>query len=104
MKPTITIEIPADSEALVRRFLALHEELAQLALAAPEGTVFDACEAAVVAKGRDLSAQILADAVARRVEAAEKKGRRCGLAPVAGPRRTAGPRPGNSSVRSASSP
>jgi len=71
MKPTITIEIPADSEALVRRFLALHEELAQLALAAPEGTVFDACEAAVVAQGRDLSAQILADAVARRVEAAE---------------------------------
>jgi hypothetical protein len=104
MKPTITIEIPAGSEALVRRLLALHEELAQLALAAPDGTVFDACEAAVVAKGRDLNAQILADAVARRVEAAEKKGRRCVPAPAAGPRRTAAPRLGNSSVRSASSP
>src|SRR5438067_12440436 len=74
MKPTVTIEIPADSEALVRRLLALHDELAQLALAAPDGTVFDACEAAVVAKGRDLNAQILADALARRVEAAEKRG------------------------------
>ena len=38
MKPTITIEIPADSEALVRRLLALHEELAQLALAAAKDT------------------------------------------------------------------
>ena len=104
MKPTITIVIPADSEPLVRQLLALHEELTQLALSSPEGTVVDACEAAVVDKGRDLNTQILADAVARRVEAAEKKGRRCGLAPVAGPRRTAGPRPGNSSVRSASSP
>src|SRR5262245_7548754 len=62
MKPTITIEIPADSETLVRRLLALHDELSQLALTAPDGTVFDACEAAVVTKGRDLNAQILADA------------------------------------------
>jgi hypothetical protein len=104
MNPTITLEIPADSEALVRRLLALHEELAALALAAPDGTVFDACEAAVVDKGRDLNARLLADAVARRVAAAEKKGRRCGRVPAAGPRKTAGPRPDNSSVPSASSP
>jgi hypothetical protein len=104
MKPTITIEIPADSEPLVRRLLALHEELAQLALAAPDGTVLDACETAVLEKGRDLSARLLADAVAQRVAAAEKKGRRSAPAPAAGPRRTAGPKTGNSSVPSASSP
>ena len=71
MKPTITIEIPADGEALVRRLLAPHEELAQLALAAPDGAAFDAWEAATAAQGRDLSAQVLAGAVARRVQAAE---------------------------------
>jgi hypothetical protein len=60
------------------------EELEQLALTAPDGTVFDACEGAIVAKGRDLQTQMLAEAVARRVEAAEKKGRRCGTAPAAG--------------------
>src|SRR5882724_8710181 len=98
MKPTITMEIPADSADLVRRLLALHEELAQLALSAPDGTVFDACETAVVAKGRDLNSRILADAVARRVADAEKKGRRCAPATAAGPRRTAAPRPGSSSA------
>jgi hypothetical protein len=90
MNPTITIEIPADSEPLVRRLLALHQELAQLALSAPEGAVFDACEAAVVTQGRDLSAQILADAVARRVQAAEKKGRRSAPVPAGVRRKTAG--------------
>ena len=72
---TITIEVPAERESLVRRLLALTEELDQLALSAPHGTVFDACEAAVIEGGRDLSSRILADAVARRIETAEKKGR-----------------------------
>jgi hypothetical protein len=103
MKPTITIEIPADRELLVRRLLALREELAQLALSAPAGTLFDACEAAIVAQGRDLNAHILADAVAQRVEAAEKKGHRCVAVPAVGPRKIAGPRPDSSSVPSASS-
>jgi hypothetical protein len=102
MATTVTMEIPADSEALVRRVLALQEELQALALTAPDGTVFDACEAAVVERGRELNNHFLAEAVARRVEAAEKKGRRSASVVVAGPRRTAGPRPGNSSVPSAS--
>lgn len=89
MKPTITIEIPADSEALVRQLLALNEELQALALSAPDGTVLDACEAAVVQKGRDLHTHILADAVARRIESAEKRGRRSAPVPAVGPRRTA---------------
>ncbi len=62
MTPTITIEIPAASEALVRQLLALHEELQALALSAPDGTVLNACEEAVIPKGRDLTANLLADA------------------------------------------
>jgi hypothetical protein len=73
--------------------LALAEEMEQLALAAPEGEVFDACEAAVLQKGRELQRQMLGEAVARRVAAAEKKGRRPGCAPAGVPRKTGGRRP-----------
>jgi len=72
MATTVTIEVPTHREALVRRFLALHEELEQLALDAPDGTVLDACENAVLSGGRDLCQHLLTDAVARRVQAAEK--------------------------------
>jgi len=91
MKPTVTIEIPAASEALVRQVLALHEEMEALALSAPDGTVLEACESAVVPKGRDLSKRILEDAVARRIESAEKRGRRCGSVRAAGSRRIGEP-------------
>jgi hypothetical protein len=71
--------------------LALAEEMEQLALTAADGTVLDACEAAVLHKGRDLQAQMLGEAVARRIEAAEKKGPRCAPAPAGVKRRTADP-------------
>jgi hypothetical protein len=93
MSQTVTIEIPAASEALVRQLLALHEELQALALSAADGTVLDACEAAVVPKGRELTKNLLADAVARRIAAAEKRGRRSASALADEPRRTAGRRP-----------
>ena len=93
---TVTIEVPVEREALVRRLLALTEELDHLALSAPAGTVFDACETAVIEGGRDLSTRILADTVARRIEAAEKKGRRCESARAADAKKIGGPRPGNS--------
>lgn len=93
MKPTVTIEIPAGSEALVRQVLALQEEMNALALSAPDGTVLDACEEAVIPKGRDLVAQVLSDAVARRIESAEKRGPRSASASAAGPKRTAAPKP-----------
>ncbi len=96
MSMTVTLEIPAASEALVRQLLALHEELQALALSAPDGTVLNACEAAVVPKGRELTKNILADAVTRRIEAAEKRGRRSAPAPVDKPKRTAGPSPASS--------
>jgi hypothetical protein len=90
MSQKVTIEVDARHEALVRRALALAEEMEQLALTAPDGTVFDACEEAVVRKGRQLQGQVLADAVARRIEAAEKKGRRSAPVTAAARRRTAG--------------
>jgi hypothetical protein len=89
MATTVTIEIAAEDEALVRRLLALREELGQLALTAPDGAVFDACESAVLLKGRELQTQLLAEAVARRIVAAEKKGRPSASVPVAAPKKTA---------------
>lgn len=96
MTPT-ALDIPPDRVALVRRVLALADELDRLALAAPDGTVLDACETAVLAGGRDLQRDMLHDAVARRVESAEKRGHRSAPATAADPRRTAAPRTGTSS-------
>jgi hypothetical protein len=95
MNPTTMIEIPAASESLVRRLLAYHEELQALALTAPDGTVIDACEEAVIERGRKLEQDLLADAVARRIESAEKKGRRSGSVRAVRPRPIAGPRVGS---------
>lgn len=90
MSTTVLIEVDAKHEAIVRRALALAEEWEHLALTAPDGAVFDACEGAVIQKGRDLQGQLLGEAVARRIEAAEKKGRPSACAPADGSRRTAG--------------
>jgi hypothetical protein len=94
MTATIPLEVPIEHEALLRRTLALAEELHHLALSAPDGTVFDACETAVVADGRALQQQMLQEAVARRIAAAEKKGRRSACAAVGGRRKTVGPKNG----------
>jgi hypothetical protein len=90
------IEIPAASEALVRQLLALHEELQALALCAADGTVLDACEAAVVPKGRELTKNLLVDAVTRRIQAAEKKGHLSASATAEPPKKTAAKKPGSS--------
>jgi hypothetical protein len=92
MSTKVLIEVDAKHEALVRRALALAEEMEQLALTAPEGTVFDACEEAVIRKGRDLQGQMLGEAVTRRIEAAEKKGRRSACAHADARRRTEDPK------------
>jgi hypothetical protein len=98
---TFTAECTEAQARMIQRVLAMSEELEHLALTAPDGTVFDACETAVIAQGRDLQAAFLAEAVAQRIESAEKKGRRSASAPAAGPRRTAVGKPGNSSAPSA---
>ena len=95
MTATVTLEVPLEHEALLRRTLALAEELHQLALSAPDGTVFDACETVVIAEGRKLQQQLLHEAVARRIEAAEKKGRRSVSAPAVAAKKTAAPKNGN---------
>ena len=92
MSRKVTIEVDARHEAFLRRALAFAEEMEQLALTAPDGAVFDACEEAVIEKGRKLQGQMLGDAVARRIEAAEKKGRRSAPAPAGVRRKTAGRR------------
>jgi hypothetical protein len=91
MNTNVQITVDAKHEAIVRRALAMAEEMEQLALTAPDGDVFETCEGAVIQKGRDLQAQLLGAAVARRVEAAEKKGRRSAAAPAGDRRRTGGP-------------
>jgi hypothetical protein len=92
MGKTVTIEIPAEREALFRRLLALSDELDHLAVTAPPGTVFDACEEAVISGGREVQLQLLNNAMTRCVEAAEKKGRHCEPVPVDSARKTAVPK------------
>ncbi len=92
----VTLEFDVRFEALVRQALAFAEEMEQLALSAPDGQVVHDCETAVIVKGRQLQSQMLTEAVARRLEAAEKKGRRCGSVHVDGRRKTKGPKRGNS--------
>jgi hypothetical protein len=90
MSAKVMIEVDAKHEVIVRRALAMAEEMEHLALTAPDGAVFDVCEGAVIQKGRDLQGQMLGEAVARRIEAAEKKGRRSGCARAGGKRKTEG--------------
>ena len=92
MNPKVMIEVDARHEAIGRRALAMAEEMEQLALTAPNGEVFDACETAVLEMGRRFQGQVLSDAVARRVEAAEKKGRRSACVNANARRKTAGPK------------
>jgi len=92
MSTKVAIEVDAKHEAIVRRALAMAEEMEQLALTAPDGAVFDACEDGVIEKGRNLQAQVLGEAVSRRIEAAEKKGRRSGCAPAVAKRKIADPK------------
>lgn len=96
MPATVTIEVPAEHEALLRRTLAWAEELDRLALSAPDGHVFDACESAGIAGGREVQTRMLEQAVARRIETAEKRGPRSAPAPAVGARRIVAPKPANS--------
>jgi hypothetical protein len=95
MSSKVTIECDARFENGVRRALAMLEEMEQLALTAPDGEVVDQCEQAVIDKGRKFQAATLGEAVARRVEAAEKRGRRSECASAVARRKTAAPKRGS---------
>jgi len=89
----VTFDLTVDQERLLRQTLAFIEEIHDVADKAADGTVLDACEVAVITKGQELQRQFLQQAVQRRVDTAEKKGRRSALVPVVGPRRIADPNP-----------
>jgi hypothetical protein len=81
MSETVTLEVTSSEQAaLLRRFHAFLQEMEQLALAAPEGHIFDVCEAAALKKGQDVNRQVLQQAVQERINALEKKGPLCGPA------------------------
>ena len=78
MNAKVLIEVDVQHEAIVRQALAMSEEMQQLALSAEDGNVVTVCELAVIEKGRQLQRGMLGEAVARRIEATEKRGRRSG--------------------------
>lgn len=75
-RKTITLEVDSRFEDLVRRYAEFLEEMRDLAATAPDGSVLEVCEDAVVERGREHQRRLLERAVASRVEAVEKKGRR----------------------------
>lgn len=91
MSPTtLTLEVSSPEQAaLLRQFHGLLLELEQLALSAPAGQVLDLCEAAVLQRGQDVNRHVLQQVVQQRIDTLEKKGRRCGSAPVVGRGKTA---------------
>lgn len=81
---SLTIEYEDESERLlIEQALAMVADLKRTALEAPHGTVLAACESEAVAKGRELTASALEDALRRRIAEgdAQKNGR-----PGRGPR------------------
>jgi hypothetical protein len=78
-RKTITLEIDNDGqETLLRSYHAFVMEMNNLALTAPDGRVLDQLEDVAVEKGRETLRATLEQAVQERIDAAEKKGRRCG--------------------------
>jgi hypothetical protein len=75
-RKTITLEIDADHENLLRRYADFLEEMRELAAVAPDGSVLEVCEEAVINRGREQQRRVLERAVQARTDAAEKKGRR----------------------------
>ena len=75
-RKTITLEIDPEHEDLLRHYASFLGEMKDLAATAPDGSVFAACEEAVIEKGREHQRRVLQQAVQSRLDAVEKKGRR----------------------------
>ena len=75
-RKAITLEIDAEDEDLVRGYANYIGEMKDLAATTPDGSVLATCEDAVIEQGRELQRRLLERAVAARIKAAEKKGRR----------------------------
>ena len=93
MSPTtIMLEVSSPEQAaLLQQFHGLLQELEQLAMSAPPGEMLDVCEAAVLERGQEVNRQVLQQVVQQRIDALEKKGRRCGVASAGGPGKIAAP-------------
>jgi hypothetical protein len=75
-RKVITLEIDPEHEDLLRRYADFLGEMKALAATAPDGSVLDVCEDAVIAKGREHQRRLLEAAIQARLADAEKKGRR----------------------------
>ena len=75
-RKVITLEIDAEDEDLIRGYADFVGEMKDLAATAPDGSVLDVCEEAVIEKGREHQRRLLQRAAQARLDAAEKKGRR----------------------------
>jgi hypothetical protein len=75
-RKVITLEIDAEDEDLIRGYANFVGEMKDLAATAPDGSVLDLCEEAVVERGREHQRRLLQRAAQARLDAAEKKGRR----------------------------
>jgi hypothetical protein len=85
---TLEVDCPAQ-EALLRSYHAFLQELDALGATAAPGQALDVLEGAVLEKGREQLRATLETAVQQRLEVAEKKGRRCGVATAVSTGRTA---------------
>jgi len=75
-RKTIILEIDPEHEDLLRRYASFLEEMKDLAITTPEGSVLQACEDAVIDKGREHQRRVLERAVQARLDVLEKKARR----------------------------
>ena len=75
-RKVITLEIDAEDEDLTRGYACFVGEMKDLAATAPDGSVLDACEEAVIDNGREHQRRLLRHAAQARLDAVEEKGPR----------------------------
>jgi hypothetical protein len=78
----VTVEMDADLAPLLLEYAAYLDEMKHLAKTAPDGAVLAVCEQAVIQRGREHQRRALTQALQARIDDAEKKGRRSGVAPA----------------------
>lgn len=75
-RKVITVEIDAEDEDLIRGYADFVGEMKDLAASAPDGSVLEVCEDAIIEKGREHQRRLLEWAAQARLDGAEKKGPR----------------------------
>jgi hypothetical protein len=75
-REVIALEVDAEDEDSKRGYARLVGEMKDLAATAPDGSVLDVREEAVIEQGREHRRRLLERAVRARLEHAEKKGLR----------------------------